>query len=117
MRPWLILTALLPLTACQSEPQLATLTDASPETIEALSSVLATATGRARIQLGPNDVTRDPVVSVLPTPPGPMEGNSTAMPALFDIVLIDGDCYVRAQSDGALYALTGLTCEPVPDPA
>ncbi len=117
MRPWLMLAALLPLAACQSEPQLATLTDASPETIGTLSAVLATATGRARVQLGPHDLTRDPVVSVLPPPPGPMEGNSIAMPALFDIVLMDGDCYVRARSDGALHALTGLTCEPVPDPA
>lgn len=116
MRPWLILAFLAPLAACQSEPQLATLTDASPETIEALTKTLAAATGRARIQLGPHDVTRDPVVPVLPPPPSPMEGNSTAMPAVFDIVLMDGDCYVRARSDGSLHFLAGLTCVPAPGP-
>lgn len=112
MRRWFILSALVPLAACQSDPQLATLTDGSPETIEALSLVLASAAGRARVQLGPGDVTKQPTVSVLPPPPGPLEGNSPAMPALFDIVLMDGDCYLRAQDGEEMFLLTGLGCVP-----
>jgi hypothetical protein len=112
MHRWIILSALAPLAACEAEPQLATLTEASPETVEALTGVLAAALGRASIQLGPGDPSLEPVISVLPPQPGPMEGNSPAMPALFDIVLVEGDCYVRAHSDGALHLLAGLSCVP-----
>lgn len=107
---WIIPFVLAPLAGCEAEPQLATLSDASPETVEALTFVLASAVGRANVELGPGDLTRQPMVSVLPPRPGPMEGNSTAMPALFDIVLLDGDCYARAHSDGVLHVLPGLTC-------
>jgi hypothetical protein len=116
MRRLLILAALAPLAACQSEPQLATLTDNTPETIATLTGVLASAVGRAKVQLGPLDVLAQPVVSVLPPPAGPLEGNSPAMPVLFDIVLFDGDCYVRAQESAELFLLAGLGCVPV-DPA
>ena len=61
MHRWIILSALAPLAACEAEPQLATLTEASPETVEALTGVLAAALGRASIQLGPGDPSLEPV--------------------------------------------------------
>lgn len=99
--------------ACQSSPQPATLSDASPETISVLTGVLAAAVDRAQIQIGPGDLTRDSVISVLPPNPGPLESNNPAMPTIFDIVLMDGDCYVRERQSGEMFPLTGIACTPV----
>lgn len=98
------------LAACQTTPQPAVLLDASPETLAAVSGVLAAAIDRARIELGPEDPTRDTFVSVLPPPPGPLEGNSPALPVVFDIVLMDGDCYVQKRDSGEMYPLNGVEC-------
>ncbi len=103
------------LAACQSAPQPATLADASPETIAAVTGVLAAAVDRAQIQLGPGDLTKDSVISVLPPRPGPLEGNSPVLPTIFDIVLVDGVCHVQERSSGELYPLTGIACSPVPE--
>lgn len=102
--------------ACQSSPQPATLTEASPETMSALTGVLAAAVDRAQIQLGPGDPTRDTVISVLPPNPGPLEGNSPAMPTVFDIVLMDGQCYVQERQSGEMFLLTGIACTPAEAP-
>lgn len=104
---------LLGLAACQTVPRPAVLAESSPATLEALTGVLADATGRARIELGPGDPTRQPAISVLPPPPGIHEGNSTLMPAIFDLVLVGGDCFVRAREGGGLHALPGVECRPV----
>ncbi|ABI78157.1 putative lipoprotein [Hyphomonas neptunium ATCC 15444] len=106
----LSVSALAGLAACQTAPQPAILTDPSPETVAAVTGVLAAAVDRAEIQLGPGDLTRDSVISVLPPRPGPMEGNSPAVPTIFDIVLMDGDCYVQERASGELFPLTGITC-------
>ncbi len=113
MRRLLMILAAWTLTACQPEPQLATLTDDTPETMAALSAVLATATGRATVRLGPADVTRSPEVTVLPALATRLEGNSPAMPTVFEIVLVDGDCYVRDRESGEIFLLTHLSCTPV----
>ncbi len=103
------------LAACQtsSEPRLARLETATPESRAALTRVLAQAVGRAEVQLGPLDLTRQPVISVLPPPLGPLEGASTALPEIFELVMIDRDCYVRRRRDGALFALPGLSCRAI----
>lgn len=102
------------LAACQTAPSPAVLTDASPETMATVTSVLAAAVGRAQIELGAGDPTREAVISVLPRRPGPMEGNSPAVPALFDIVLMDGDCYVQERATGEMFFLTGIECRSAP---
>ena len=108
----LSISMLAGIAACQSSPQPATLTDASPETLSVLTGVLAAAVDRAQIQLGPGDLTKESVISVLPPRPGPLEGNSPAMPTIFDIVLVDGDCYVRERQSGEMFPLTGIACTP-----
>ena len=109
----LSVSAFAGLAACQSSPQPATLTDASPETVAAVTGVLAAAVDRAEIQLGPGDMTTDSVISVLPPRPGPLEGNSPAVPTIFDIVLMDGDCYVQERESGEMFPLTGIGCKSV----
>jgi len=102
----------LGLAACQTTgaPQPASLTQATPQAIDALKSVLAEAMGRTRIDLGPGDLTRETVVTVLPLPIGPHEGNSVSMPTRFD-VLIDGrGCYLRREGSDALLELRGVSC-------
>lgn len=101
------------LAACDTAPRPAVLTDTSPETVAAVKGVLAAALGRAQIELGAGDLTQDPVISVLPPRPGPHEGNSPAVPALFDIVLMNGDCYVQERASGEMFSLTGIECRSV----
>jgi hypothetical protein len=98
------------LSACQGTPKPAVLTNASPETMEIVTGVLAAAVDRAQIELGAGDLTQDTFVSVLPPPPGPLEGNSPALPAVFDIILMDGDCYVQDRATGTMYPLNGVEC-------
>ncbi|PKP80807.1 MAG: hypothetical protein CVT79_13585 [Alphaproteobacteria bacterium HGW-Alphaproteobacteria-18] len=109
----LSMSLLAGLAACQTAPQPATLADSSPETMAAVTGVLAVAVDRAKIQIGPGDLTRDSFVSVLPPVPGPHEGNSPAMPTVFDIVLMDGDCYVQERVSGEMFLLSGVACVPV----
>lgn len=99
------------LAACETAPQPAVLTDTSPETMSAVTSVLATAVGRAQIELGAGDFTKEPVISVLPPRPGPLETHATAVPTLFDILLLDGDCYVQERESGEMFFLTGIECK------
>jgi hypothetical protein len=83
---------------------------ASAEDIPALKAALAGAMGRARIELGAGDPTREPVVAVLPPPLGPNEDRSPATPALFDLVLRGGDCYAVRRDTGEETALAGVEC-------
>lgn len=101
------------LAACQAEPKPAVLEDMSPETMAVVTGVLAGAVGRARIEIGPGDLTADPAISVLPPPAGPLEGNNPALPSLFDIVLMDGDCYVMAREGGEMYLLADVQCRSI----
>jgi len=101
--------------ACQTSgaPQPATLAQATPQAMDALKSVLAEAMGRTRIDLGPGDLTRDTVVTVLPLPIGPHEGNSVSMPMRFDVLIHGGRCYLRREGSDALLELRGVSCRAV----
>jgi hypothetical protein len=83
---------------------------ASEDDIPALKAALAGALGRARIELGAGDPTREPVVAVLPPPLGPNEDRSPATPALFDLVLRNGGCYAVSRETGEETALAGVEC-------
>lgn len=115
MRRLLMLSALVGLSACQTAPaaEPALLVEASPETMAVVTETLASAVDRARIELGPGDLTKDPAISVLPPPLGEHESHSPAMPAMFDLVVREGDCFLQARKDGALYPLPGIACRPV----
>lgn len=102
--------------ACQTprDPQLrpAVLADATPATLQTLDRVLLKATKEGRGQRGPGDPTRDPVIAVLPPPPGPYEGNSPALPTYFDIVTDGSRCFVRERQTGVAHPLPGVACRP-----
>jgi hypothetical protein len=98
--------------ACQTTgaPQPATLQEATPEAMATLKSVLAEAMGRTRIDFGPGDLTRQSVVTVLPLPISPHEGNSMAMPTQFDLLVDGGRCFLRRQGGDVLLELRGVPC-------
>lgn len=56
---------------------------------------------------------RQPLISVLPPPLGPLEGASPAVPEIFELVAVGAACYVRRRRDEALFALPGLSCRPL----
>ena len=103
------------LAACDQEPVAAVLADASDETMSQLRSALASALGRSSVTLGVGDVTAMPEVRVLPPAVTPLEGNSTAMPIVFDILLLNGDCYLRRRGSSDLVALFDVACIPAAD--
>lgn len=101
------------LAACQSAPRPATLESATPEAVEEMKKELAKALGRGRVELGAGDPTRDSVIAVLPPPPTPLEGNSPAMPELFDLLVTPEGCFVRRQTTEEMFALPGIACRAV----
>ncbi|MFN4024768.1 MAG: hypothetical protein ACK4MQ_08045 [Hyphomonas sp.] len=115
MRRLLMSSVLIGLSACQTAPaaEPALLVEATPEAMTIVAETLASAVDRARIELGPGDLTRDPAISVLPPPLGEHETHSPAMPVMFDLVIQDGDCFLQAREDGALYPLPGVACRAV----
>jgi hypothetical protein len=102
----------LGLAACLTTdaPKPATLTHATPEAINALKSMLAEAMGRTRIELGPGDLTRETVVTVLPLPIGPHESNSMSLPTRFDVLVYGKRCYLRREGSDALLELRSVSC-------
>ena len=97
--------------ACQTvAPKIpAVLASADDATIAQVKSVLADAVGRAAIDLGPGDLSRRSMISVLPPPLAAREDRSMATPVVFDIMLSGGDCYAVKRETGEAFAL-GVPC-------
>ncbi|MCG8442404.1 MAG: hypothetical protein MI723_11400 [Caulobacterales bacterium] len=100
------------MTACESNgaPVQAALASADADSLAALEAGLARAMKRARVTLGPGDLTQSSTVSVLPPAPGPLEGRSPARPVLFDLVLKGRDCIAVRRDTGEEHRLAGLDC-------
>jgi hypothetical protein len=109
------LAGALTLAACQSAPasQAAVLSKNDPQTMQTVEAVLARAMDRARVTIGPGDLTKMSTIAVLPPRLSPLEDRSPAKPALFDIVLKDGACFVVRREDGASFPLADVSCLPV----
>lgn len=78
-----------------------------------LKSALATAVGRAQVELGPDDFTMVDRVSVLPPQLGSMDDRSPARPIVFSIILRDGDCFAVHPETSETVRLSGLECRPL----
>jgi hypothetical protein len=100
--------------ACQTTAQVsvraALLLDDNERDIAAIQETLEGVIRRGRISLGPSDLTRDSVITVLPPPPGPYEGNSPAMPRYFELVTDGKHCFLRERGERALHSLAGVNC-------
>ncbi len=103
------------LAGCQlTEAQVPAVLDSSDAaTMTELKAVLAIAMKTASVEIGPGDVTQTSTISVLPPPPGPLEGRSTAMPVQFDIVKKGSKCAVIRRDTGEAFALDAITCRAV----
>lgn len=115
MRLVFLAAALLSASACQTAPELrsACLEEQTPEVISRLRLLVSDAVGRADIEFGPFDLTTSPTLPVLPPPAGPFEMNDPAMPRLFELVLSEGQCYLRDRETGRAYLLENIRCRPV----
>ena len=100
--------------ACQTTAQVsvraALLLDDNERDIAAIQEALEGVIRRGRISLGPSDLTRDAVITVLPPAPGPYEGNSPAMPRYFELVTDGKLCFLRERGVRELHALAGVNC-------
>ncbi len=83
----------------------AVLASADAETLDRVKSVLAGAMGRANIELGPGDPTRNSTISVLPPPLSPHEDRSMAAPVLFDIMISGESCHAVRRDTGEAFPL------------
>lgn len=108
------------LSACQlpdmgqsGEPAVLTLADEG--VLVEVKSVLADALGRAAVTLGPGDLTKVSIITVLPPRLGPLEGRSTTTPILFDVMIAGSHCFVVRRDTGDEYALPNIGCRAVRD--
>lgn len=103
--------------ACQSSTRAAApalLMPGDSVAMERLMSALATEMQRQRIDLGPSDPTRSPVISVLPLPPGPLEDRSLALPTLFHLEWDGKTCWLVRDETRARRELAGVNCHAAP---
>jgi hypothetical protein len=100
--------------ACQTTADVAlrpaVLLKPNEQTRTLLENVIAEVVGAGRVTLGPVDLTRNSVISILPPAPGPFEGNSPAMPRYFELVTDGKECFLRERGKDELRALPGTTC-------
>jgi hypothetical protein len=102
------------LAGCQSVggPVPAVLSSSDAATIDRLKTALASAMGRAQVELGPGDPTQSPTVSVLPRPVGPPDDRSLAVPTVFRLEIEGGECFVVREENGARTRIDGAQCRP-----
>ena len=117
MRRLLVLSFLVTLPACQtsSEPVPAILESADPETLANLKSVIAAAMGKPRVEFGAGDLTQSSEIAVLPPRLGPHETRSPAVPTLFDLAMVAGDCVVIQRATGEITPAPNTPCKPHAD--
>jgi hypothetical protein len=99
--------------ATNSTATAARLTTPNAMTIAKVRAVLATAIGRPRFELGPEDLETSSSISVLPPPLGPLETRSLAVPKVFDIKVQNGACILVAREDGKVYPMDGVGCSVI----
>jgi hypothetical protein len=76
-----------------------------------LKGALAKAMGQANVTLGAGDPTQTPSIAVLPRPPGPLEGNSPAMPTIFRLEMEGQACFVTREDGGVRQRVDGVACK------
>jgi len=100
--------------ACQTTAQVsvraAVLLDDNERAIKAIQSTLESVIQQGRVNLGPSELTRDSVITVLPPPPGPYEGNSPAMPRYFELVTDGQSCFLHERGNKTLHSVAGVDC-------
>ncbi len=108
----MLMVAALTTGACQSKPSrtYAALATTDSQTMGVVKSALARAMNRANIEIGPGDLTKTSVISVLPPKPGPNESRSTVRPTQFDIMMQGSACFVVRRDTGDEFPLRGVAC-------
>lgn len=106
------LVALIALAACATGASAAParLADTREDNIRALTTALASAVGRATIELGAADLDAATTIPVLPPPLSPLETRSLAAPILFDLEIENGACRAVRRDTGGVFPLPGVRC-------
>lgn len=100
--------------ACQSTSQIvpAVLASDDPTAMDRLKAALGRSLGRSNIDLGPSAPTRNSTISVLPSPPGPLDDRSLAKPIIFYLRKEGETCILVREDTGARVLLEGVECRP-----
>lgn len=93
-------------------PQPAILSDPDTNTMMMVRAALAKALGQKNIILGVGDYSNSSVISVMPPPPGSLEGNSPARPILFNLFMDEHGCFALRSGSEERIPLDGVNCEP-----
>jgi hypothetical protein len=91
-------------------PRPAVLIADTPEARDAIKTVVLSATRDGQVSFAGSDLAREPVIVVQPPPPGPLEGNSPALPVYFDLMTNGKECFARERRTGTLHPLPGVAC-------
>lgn len=94
-------------------PEPAVLETTDGASLSKLKAVLAADMGVARVELGAGDLETQSVISVLPPRLGGLETRSLAIPTQFDLLSMNGDCYVVRQGTEKLIPVRGVGCRKV----
>jgi len=108
--------ALFGLASCQNmtAPQPAVLVQNDTESITLIKQALSEYLGRAQINLGAGDLTQQSFVTVLPPRVTAMEGNSVAIPQIYELQYGNGLCYVMDKPVRFAITIRGLACRVLP---
>ena len=88
--------------------------DGSMENLGRVKHMLARSLDRAHIELGADDPTLAPRISVLPPRQGSQVNRSPALPTVFALSLENGKCIATNTQTREDVVLTGIACVPVP---
>lgn len=70
---------------------------------------------RSPLDLGLSDPYRNPVITVLPVPPGPLEDRSLVLPGVFHLQIRGETCGVLREETGAFIPLPEVRCVAASD--
>lgn len=109
------LASLLVAASCQNvtAPRPAVLVSQDAQSMTLLKEAAAEHMGRAKVDLGPGDLTMQSTISVLPPRVAAPQGNSVAMPKILELRVREDDCYLFDEAEGRAVLVRGLACRPL----
>lgn len=116
-KTWLIsaVGGLLIAASCQNvtAPRPAVLVTQDAASMALIKEAAAQHLGRAKVDIGAGDLTKQSTISVLPPRVTAMEGNSAAMPKTFQLRAREDDCYLFDEAERRATLVRGLACRPL----
>lgn len=116
-KTWLIsvVGALLIAASCQNvtTPRPAVLVNQDAASMALIKEAAAQHLGRAKVDIGAGDLTKQSTISVLPPRVTAMEGNSAAMPKTLQLRARANDCYLFDETERRATLVRELVCRAI----